>query len=73
MFHCHGDSGEKRLSLTSSPEVINSKTEKCSSKRKDITDDRRVNLFKSDTVTTLNNLYHITASCLLNIPPGATS
>ena len=61
MFRCDGDSGKNRLSPTPSPEVINRKI-----------DDRGVNLFKSDTLTTLNNLkYHITAGCLSNIPPGA--
>lgn len=71
VFRCDGDSGEKRLSHTPSPDVMLSKLDRFVTRWKDMVDDNGMKLFRSDTFNALENIRrHISAGCLSGIPPG---
>lgn len=71
VFRKDGDSGEKRMSHTPSPQIILSKLESFAAKWKDAKDLEGKKLFTSATLSAISNLKkHISAGCLSNIPPG---
>jgi hypothetical protein len=71
VFRKDGDSGDKRLEDTPTPEVILSKLNRFMSKWSGIQDSRGMQLFSPETVKATERLkQHITCGCLSDIPPG---
>ena len=71
VFRKDGDSGEKRISHTSSTPVMLQKMERFVEVWKDAKDQKGKRLFTSETFKAINKLKtHIVAGCLSNIPPG---
>lgn len=71
VFRKDGDSGEKRLANTPSPEVILSKLEKFVNKWKDVQDNSGRHVFPPETLGATERLkVHIRSGCISDIPPG---
>jgi hypothetical protein len=71
VFRKDGDSGDKRLEDTPTPEVILSKLNRFMSKWSGIQDSIGMQLFSPETVKATERLkHHITCGCLSDIPPG---
>ena len=73
MFREDGDSGEKRMSATPAPDIIQAKLDKFIGKWKDVQDCNGMYVFTSDTLLATERLIkrHISNGCISHIPPGA--
>ena len=72
VFRQDGDSSERRMCTTPTPQVMMTKMDSFITKWKDVANDKGVRLFSAQTDTALNNLKcHIQRGCLSAIPPGA--
>ena len=71
VFRCDGDSGEKRLSTTPSPEKILQNLKEFIQKWQYVVDYNNFKLFNHETVAAIERLKkHISLGCLSNIPAG---
>lgn len=71
VFRQDGDSGEKRMATTPSPQIILSKLSKFEDKWKVIQGSSTMHVFTSATLLAIDRLkHHISSGCISNIPPG---